>query len=116
MVKQQITQNIGISLQPEEEILRSQLDSIQARLNSPQLSVSFVHVSSYNCSDSPFINLRFQLFKQGKLSEMLTQIRLHKQEASQQNSDAYNMSLSMQQTIKQVCVEFFYFLPIVVLS
>ncbi|BES93499.1 nucleoporin [Nesidiocoris tenuis] len=75
MVKQQITQNIGISLQPEEEILRSQLDSIQARLNSPQLS--------------------------GKLSEMLTQIRLHKQEASQQNSDAYNMSLSMQQTIKQ---------------
>ncbi|KAF6205805.1 hypothetical protein GE061_019979 [Apolygus lucorum] len=76
MVKQQITRNIGVSLQPEEEVLRSQLDSIQSRLNSPQLS--------------------------GKLTEMLTQIRLHKQEASQQDPDAYNMTLQMQQEIKQV--------------
>uniref|UniRef100_A0A0K8SBD9 Nucleoporin Nup54 alpha-helical domain-containing protein n=1 Tax=Lygus hesperus TaxID=30085 RepID=A0A0K8SBD9_LYGHE len=75
MVKQQITRNIGVSLQPEEEVLRSQLDSIQSRLNSPQLS--------------------------GKLTEMLTQIRLHKQEASQQDPDAYNMTLQMQQEIKQ---------------
>lgn len=75
MVKQQICRNLGVALRPEEEMLRSQLDAIQAQLNSPQFS--------------------------GRLSELLTQVRLHKQEVSQRDSESYNMTPPMKDEIKQ---------------
>ncbi|XP_014249040.1 nuclear pore complex protein Nup54 [Cimex lectularius] len=75
MVKQQATRNIGVALQPEEEVMRSRLDSVQNQLNAPQFS--------------------------GRLNELLTQVRLHKQEATQENLDAYKMTDTMQQEIKQ---------------
>lgn len=75
MVKQQISRNLGVALRPEEEMLRSQLDTIQAQLNSPQFS--------------------------GRLAELLTQVRLHKQEVSQRDPESYNMSPAMKDEIKQ---------------
>lgn len=75
MVKQQVYLNVGVALRPEEEILRSQLDNIEVQLNSAQLA--------------------------GRLSELSTQVRLHKQEESQQDPDSYNMVPVMQQEMKQ---------------
>lgn len=75
MVRQQIARNFGVALRPEEEMLRSQLDAIQSQLSSPQFA--------------------------GRLSELQTQVRLHKQEVSQQASDNYNMSPAVKDEIKQ---------------
>ncbi|KAL1138751.1 hypothetical protein AAG570_008813 [Ranatra chinensis] len=76
LVRQAITRNIGVSLRPEEEVLRSQLETIQSQLNS-------------------------QEFK-GRLSELVSQVKIHKQEASQQDSDSYTMTPSIQDEIKEV--------------
>ncbi|CAH1402400.1 unnamed protein product [Nezara viridula] len=75
MVRQQIARNFGVALRPEEEMLRSQLDAVQSQLSSPQFA--------------------------GRLSELQTQVRLHKQEVSQQSSDNYNMNPAVKDEIKQ---------------
>lgn len=49
LVKQEVTRNVGVALRPEEEVLRSQLETIQSQLNSPQIKVisNYHYISNY---------------------------------------------------------------------
>ncbi|XP_075226306.1 nuclear pore complex protein Nup54 [Lycorma delicatula] len=76
LVKQEISRNIGVALRPEEEILRSQLEALQTQINMP------TH------------------FK-GRLSELLSQMRMQRQEAAQREVERYSMDPAMQDDIKQ---------------
>ncbi|PNF28321.1 hypothetical protein B7P43_G03474 [Cryptotermes secundus] len=68
----------GLPLQPEEEALRSQFDALQNQLHAP-------------------------LFK-GQVSELLSQMRMQRQEAAHGEFERYSMDPSVQEYIKQFLV------------
>ncbi|RZF40093.1 hypothetical protein LSTR_LSTR002496 [Laodelphax striatellus] len=77
LVKQEITRNVGVALRPEEDILRNQLEALKTQINMP------TH------------------FK-GRLSELLSQMRMQRQEATQrESSGGYVMDPTMQDDIRQ---------------
>ncbi|XP_039289156.1 probable nucleoporin Nup54 isoform X1 [Nilaparvata lugens] len=77
LVKQEITRNVGVALRPEEDVLRNQLDALKTQINMP------TH------------------FK-GRLSELLSQMRLQRQEATQrETSGGYSMDPTMKDDIRQ---------------
>ncbi|PSN49589.1 putative nucleoporin Nup54, partial [Blattella germanica] len=79
LVKQEVSRKVGLALQPEEEVLRSQLEALQNQLNAPAQ------------------------FK-GQVSELLSQMRLQRQEAAHREVERYSMDPAVQDDIKQVSV------------
>lgn len=76
LVKQEVSRKVGLALQPEEEVLRSQLEALQNQLNAPTQ------------------------FK-GQVSELLSQMRLQRQEAAHRELERYSMDPAVQDDIKQ---------------
>jgi len=79
LVKQEVSRKVGLALQPEEEALRSQLEALQNQLNAPAQ------------------------FK-GQLSELLSQMRMQRQEAAHREVERYTMDPAIQDDIKQFLV------------
>lgn len=79
LVKQEVSRKMGLALQPEEEALRSQLEALQNQLNAPAQ------------------------FK-GQLSELLSQMRMQRQEAAHREVERYTMDPAIQDDIKQFLV------------
>ncbi|XP_063245053.1 probable nucleoporin Nup54 isoform X2 [Bacillus rossius redtenbacheri] len=77
VVKQEISRKMGFSLTPEEEALRSKLESIQARLNTPT-----------------------QL--KGQLNEILAQMRMQKQDLAHRDLERYTLDEGVRDDIKQL--------------
>ncbi|KAJ9577545.1 hypothetical protein L9F63_005918 [Diploptera punctata] len=77
LVKQEVSRKVGLALQPEEETLRSQLEALQNQLNAPTQ------------------------FK-GQVSELLSQMRLQRQQAAHREVERYSMDPAVQDDIKQV--------------
>ncbi|GFG29847.1 hypothetical protein Cfor_00778 [Coptotermes formosanus] len=79
LVKQEVSRKVGLALQPEEEALRSQLEALQNQLNAPAQ------------------------FK-GQVSELLSQMRMQRQEAAHREVERYTMDPAIQDDIKQFLV------------
>ncbi|CAG2058383.1 unnamed protein product [Timema podura] len=71
LVKQEVSRNLGMALTPEEEALRSKLETLYSKINAPTQ------------------------FK-GRLSELLSQIRMVKQEVAQKEVEKYTMDETVQ--------------------
>ncbi|XP_054271241.1 nuclear pore complex protein Nup54 [Macrosteles quadrilineatus] len=80
LVKQEATRNVGIALRPEEEALRSQLEALHSQVNTPAQ------------------------FK-GRLNELLSLMRMQRQESSQAPSERYSMDPDAQEEIHQFLLE-----------
>ncbi|XP_071443724.1 probable nucleoporin Nup54 [Hetaerina americana] len=76
LVRQEAVRKVGVALSPEEEALRCQLEALQAQLNAPTQ------------------------FK-GRLSELLSQIRMQRQDPAPKEMERYAMDPAMQEEIKQ---------------
>ncbi|XP_069702368.1 nucleoporin p54 [Periplaneta americana] len=79
LVKQEVSRKVGLALQPEEEALRSQLEALHNQLNAPAQ------------------------FK-GQVSELLSQMRMQRQEAAHREVERYSMDPAIQDDIKQFLV------------
>lgn len=79
LAKQEVSRKVGLALQPEEEALRSQLEALQNQLHAPAQ------------------------FK-GQVSELLSQMRMQRQEAAHREVERYSMDPSVQDDIKQFLV------------
>nr|CAD7579911.1 unnamed protein product [Timema californicum] len=76
LVKQEVSRKLGLALTPEEEELRSKLEALYSKINAPTQ------------------------FK-GQLSELLSQIRMVKQEVAQKEVETYNMDEIVQDEVRQ---------------
>uniref|UniRef100_A0A1B6DMA8 Nucleoporin Nup54 alpha-helical domain-containing protein n=1 Tax=Clastoptera arizonana TaxID=38151 RepID=A0A1B6DMA8_9HEMI len=74
LVKQEVTRNIGTALRPEEEVLNSQLESLQSKINTPS------H------------------FK-GRLNELLSLVRMQRLENSNIVKEKYYMDPTTQEEV-----------------
>ena len=77
VVKQEISRQVGLALQPGEESLRGQLEVLQAQLASPNQFKS-------------------------RLSELIARIRLAKKNFVPKDVERYAMDPSVQEELKQV--------------
>ncbi|XP_067000209.2 nuclear pore complex protein Nup54 [Anabrus simplex] len=79
LVKQEISRKVGLALQPEEESLRSQLETLQMQINAPNQ------------------------FK-GRLGELLALMRCRSQESTEKDVERYSMDPAVQDDIKQFLI------------
>nr|CAD7432914.1 unnamed protein product [Timema monikensis] len=76
LVRQEVSRKLGLALTPEEEALRSKLETLYSKINAPTQ------------------------FK-GRLSELLSQIRMVKQEVAQKEVEKYTMDETVQDEVRQ---------------
>nr|CAD7205833.1 unnamed protein product [Timema douglasi] len=76
LVKQEVSRKLGLALTPEEEELRTKLETLYSKINAPTQ------------------------FK-GRLSELLSQIRMVKQEVAQKEVEKYTMDEIVQDEVRQ---------------
>ncbi|KAE8747158.1 hypothetical protein FOCC_FOCC006156 [Frankliniella occidentalis] len=76
LVKQEITRKVGLALTPEEEAIRSHLESLQPHMYAP------THLK-------------------GRLAELLSTIRMQREKGEQKETERYTMDPSVQDDIKQ---------------
>ncbi|KAK3913364.1 putative nucleoporin Nup54 [Frankliniella fusca] len=76
LVKQEITRKVGLALTPEEEAIRSHLESLQPHMYAP------THLK-------------------GRLAELLSTIRMQREKGEQKEPERYTMDPTVQDDIKQ---------------
>nr|CAD7457776.1 unnamed protein product [Timema tahoe] len=87
LVKQEVSRNLGMALTPEEEALRSKLETLYSKINAPtQFKVRYI---------SKFENMKLAW------DELLSQIRMVKQEVAQKEVEKYTMDETVQDEVRQ---------------